>query len=275
MNIKNLTKRSISAFFFTIIIITALLLNKIVFGITFGLLMIIALHETYQIIEPKQNKAQEKYGITVGSIIYIISYLVSQKIAPPTTYLILAPLFITFFMIEIFQTNKQHSIPKTVFGIIYVAIPFALFNFLNTAEIWNAQINQYFLLYFFIIIWANDTGAYLIGSLIGKNPFSKNISPNKTIEGTLGGIITSTIIAIIPAIIYPELCIIKYAGLGLIIAISGTYGDLAESMLKRRANVKDSGKIMPGHGGILDRFDSFIFAVPMALLYIKALEIFN
>ena len=117
-------------------------------------------------------------------------------------------------------------------------------------------------------IWINDTMAYIVGSLIGKTPLSK-ISPKKTWEGTTGGIILSVIV--ITLFLQPLLYWKYLLGISLISALAGTFGDLLESKLKRMAGVKDSGSIMPGHGGFLDRFDSLILATPFVWLYVTFL----
>lgn len=274
---RNFLTRSLTAVFFVLIILAALLLHHILFGIVFGLFMLAALEETYKLFSRKGDKAQEGYGLFAGSVIFASAYLVSQDITGLEIYLLVVPMFMGFFLIEIFKKKKKdyRSVSQTIFGLVYVTVPFSMFNFLGASELWQSNIQNYFLLAFFIILWANDTGAYLIGSLIGKHPFAKNISPKKTIEGTAGGIFVATGAAALLSMLSPDVSMLTWVGLGLIISISGTYGDLAESMFKRRAGVKDSGTIMPGHGGALDRFDSFIFAVPAAFTYIQILEMFN
>src|SRR5690606_20471011 len=118
-------------------------------------------------------------------------------------------------------------------------------------------------------IWINDTMAYISGSLFGKTPLSP-ISPKKTREGTFGGILLAVIVStIVLYLIFPGVSLIMWVFLFLIIAIAGTFGDLLESKLKRMAGVKDSGMLMPGHGGFLDRFDSLLLAVPMVWIYLK------
>lgn len=120
-------------------------------------------------------------------------------------------------------------------------------------------------------IWINDTMAYIVGSLIGRTPFSK-ISPKKTWEGTIGGfILCVAAIFFIGFLVYGSINdrVINYAVIALIASIAGTFGDLLESKLKRAAGVKDSGQLMPGHGGFLDRFDSLLLAIPFVWLYVR------
>ena len=274
MRTKFLT-RTITAALFVIIIFAALFLHHVIFGLVFFLLMTAALSETYNLLDNETVSAQKKYGLLVGSIIFISSYLLSQDIVGINIYLLIVPLFMIFFIIEIFKQDEKdyRSIAITIFGIIYVTIPFSLFNFLKTSELQDGNIENFLPFAFFLILWMNDTGAYIIGSLIGKHKFIEHISPKKTMEGTMGGVLSSIGVAIIIAQFNTGLNIWAWIGLGIIISLSGTYGDLAESMMKRRASIKDSGNIMPGHGGVLDRFDSFIFAVPAAYTYIKLLEL--
>mgnify|MGYP005995723545 CR=1 FL=1 len=121
------------------------------------------------------------------------------------------------------------------------------------------------------MIWANDTGAYLVGKQFGKNKLAPKISPNKTIEGLLGGIALAIITGIVSSYFIDGLSYLNAIFLAILISFSSTIGDLFESVLKRRADVKDSGKLFIGHGGFLDRFDSVLFAAPVATLYIKIL----
>ena len=116
--------------------------------------------------------------------------------------------------------------------------------------------------------WVNDSGAYVVGSLIGKTPLYPRISPNKTWEGTLGGVFFCLVTGYIFSLYYTMLSTVDWMVLGAITAIFGSLGDLIESMLKRSVDKKDSGNLLPGHGGMLDRFDAFIFLLPFAAAYL-------
>lgn len=126
----------------------------------------------------------------------------------------------------------------------------------------------------FSIIWVNDAGAYLIGSAIGKRKLFERISPGKTLEGTLGGGISALIAGFVISLYINDLSVISWILFSLIVVFGSTYGDLFESLLKRQTGIKDSGRIMPGHGGLLDRFDSTFFVAPATLLYLKIIEYF-
>ena len=122
-------------------------------------------------------------------------------------------------------------------------------------------------------MWASDTGAYCVGSLIGKHPLFKRISPNKSCEGSVGGAVLAIGISMIFAHYDTSLySTLQWAGMALVVVVFGTWGDLVESLMKRQLGIKDSGNILPGHGGMLDRFDSSLIAIPAVALYLAICE---
>ena len=152
-----------------------------------------------------------------------------------------------------------------VLGMVYIGAPFALLDFIAFKE------QQFFANTVFgllLLTWANDTGAYVVGSTLGRRPLAPHISPGKTIEGTVGGVVVTMAVGGLLGLLFDELPPLDWVVLGAIVGVFGTIGDLVESMLKRSVGVKDSGAIMPGHGGMLDRFDGFIFLLPYAAVYL-------
>jgi phosphatidate cytidylyltransferase len=137
-----------------------------------------------------------------------------------------------------------------------------------------APYNFHFILGIMLLIWVSDVGAYLVGSLIGKHKLYERISPGKTWEGSIGATIITVACSYIVSNWFPELAFKHWMVIGIIICVFGTMGDLIESMLKRQANVKDSGSIMPGHGGFLDRFDSLLFSAPFIYAYLTTIKSF-
>jgi phosphatidate cytidylyltransferase len=126
------------------------------------------------------------------------------------------------------------------------------------------------LVFLYLVIWASDTGAYYVGTAFGKHRLYEKISPKKSVEGLLGGVLASVLVAVLCKLwLVPSLGIIEAAVLGAVLALAGTAGDLSESLIKRSAGVKDSGTIIPGHGGILDRMDSMLFAAPVLFFYLR------
>jgi len=153
-------------------------------------------------------------------------------------------------------------------GIAFVVLPLALLNILLNPFGIPDYHTAWFVLGMFVILWTHDTFAYLCGSLFGKHPLYRKISPKKTWEGSIGGFGFALVSAYIISIFLPELELWQWLAIAFVIAVFGTIGDLIESLLKRRASVKDSGKLLPGHGGILDRFDSVLFVSPIVLVII-------
>lgn len=175
--------------------------------------------------------------------------------------------YLLFYILELFKKNNQsiESSGITSFSFLFVGIPFSLVPILLYAE------NSYSPLYLLgtlVFIWSNDSFAYLIGSNFGKTKIFHTISPNKTLEGYVGGALLTFILALILALIFRPEELILWGGVGIISAIMGSLGDLFESLLKRNAGVKDTGSFMPGHGGWLDRFDAMIFVLPFATFWI-------
>lgn len=166
------------------------------------------------------------------------------------------------------------NIAYTLLGIFYVTIPFAMLYHLGFYK--NHEFGQEYsyqlILGFFFILWMNDTGAYLAGKYLGKHKLFERISPNKTWEGSLGGGIFSIGLAIIIAQYFTHINLTDWIIISLIIVIFGGIGDLVESMLKRSLNIKDSGKLLPGHGGILDRFDGLLISSPFVYCYLQLIS---
>lgn len=162
------------------------------------------------------------------------------------------------------------SLGNSLIGQVYIAVPLALAIRLTldpTSSSSMTQFNGLLLLAIFIFIWVNDTGAYLIGSRWGRTPLAPSISPKKSVEGSIGGLLLVLLSAVIlRLLLFPELSWLRILLIATVVAVFGTIGDLFESSLKRQAGVKDSGKLIPGHGGILDRIDSLLLAVPAVYL---------
>jgi phosphatidate cytidylyltransferase len=179
-------------------------------------------------------------------------------------FLLIIPLTILLQSLKSFFINIGYSL----FGILYISLPLALLiDLRNHWEDERIDLNLIIPLFIIFTLWVNDTMAYVVGSFIGKTPLS-SISPKKTWEGTIGGIILAIVVMSLIAYLTQKLSVTHAAIIAALASISGTYGDLFESKLKRMAGVKDSGKVMPGHGGFLDRFDSILFAAIVVWAYV-------
>ena len=217
-------------------------------------------------------------GMITGGTAYILSTLIAAGILEYRLFLILI-LFIALLMIaELYRRQEKpfDSLAHTLLGIIYTAIPFSLFPFsafgsegINSIIPFKGIIfSPGIVIGFFILLWVNDTGAYLTGITMGKHRLMERISPKKSWEGFAGGVVFSVLTACLLSGLVGVLDTGRWISVALIVAVSGTFGDLIESMLKRSTGLKDSGTIMPGHGGFMDRFDSTLLSFPLVFLFI-------
>lgn len=205
----------------------------------------------------------------VDGFIGVVPYILT------VVYLFVAELYLK-------QKNPINDWAYTMLGQMYIAVPFALVFFLSFQinVMGEATFDMLLPLSLFIFLWVNDSGAYCTGSLIGKHKLFPRISPGKTWEGSIGGGILVLIVAGIigyfanndPA--NPHLLSMgEWIGLGLVVVVFGTWGDLVESLFKRTLGIKDSGNLLPGHGGMLDRFDSSLLAIPASVIYLYSLTL--
>ena len=246
---KNLIIRALTGIIFVVVLISAIYIHPIFFLLLFC-------------ITP---------GLTLwafGGLVKHANGLTDGKIFLP--YL----LFIMLTMIaELYYKapNPINNWAFTLFAQVYCAGSFSILNFIG-AEPGTPGVMSYtpiFIMAIFIFVWLDDTGAYLVGSLIGKHKLFERISPKKSWEGFFGGLILSLASSQAFAWFTPEINRMNWLGLAATVVLFGTWGDLIESLLKRTLGVKDSGNVLPGHGGMLDRFDSVMLAVPASYIYIE------
>jgi phosphatidate cytidylyltransferase len=275
----NFYRRTLTAVWIVIFILGGFWLHPISFFIIGLLIVAGSQYEYYLIIRNTGVNAQMIPGIFTGASVYVISTLVASGIITFDYYLLLIPLALIIIIAEIYRKQEKpfDSLAHTFFAVIYIALPFSLFPFSAFSrtgiDSFLAHANVVFspgiVIGFLILLWANDTGAYITGVTLGKHKLMERISPKKSWEGLLGGMIISVLAA---WLISGWLGIVDTMGwiiISIIISITGAFGDLAESMLKRSMGVKDSGSIMPGHGGFLDRFDSALLSFPLVYLFIS------
>ncbi len=268
---SNFSKRTLTGILIVAFIISAILLSKISFFFLFLLVVFLSAQEFYNLSTFEHVKPQRNYGSIVAIIIYIMFYFYAQHSVDEKIFLLIIPLTISFFLIELFRKEKHpfQNVAYTILGIIYTSLPFCLFHFFvfngETVIIYNPNL----LFGFFILMWLYDTGAYLSGLLFGATPLFRRISPKKTWEGLIGGAIIAGFTAWLLSSIFKEYTIFDWQTIAAIIVVMGTFGDLTESLFKRSIDVKESGHVLPGHGGILDRFDGVLMAAPIVYMYIK------
>lgn len=254
--------------------VSCILVGKITFLILSISLIILSMHEFYRISLKERIRAQKYYGIFIGLLFFLSNYLFAQNIVDYKVYIIFVPLIIFVFINELYRNNKKpfSNIAYTLLGIIYIALPISTFNFFVFSGNPISNYSSNILLSFFILLWATDTGAYIFGVSFGKHKLFPRISPKKSWEGFFGGALTSLIASYFISKFFPELPLIHWVVISFIIIIMGTFGDLTESLFKRSISIKDSGKIFPGHGGILDRIDSALLSAPIIFTYLQLIN---
>lgn len=269
---NNLVQRTITGIIFLVIVVGAIAIGGVTFFILFELIIIGAMYEFYTLAEKKKFNPLKIYGIVIGTLVFAANYFFANKWIGSEAFLILIPIIISVFIIELYRKSEYVfvNIAFTLLGVLYVAVPFSFANYI----VYTDEINytSHLLLGFFFLTWSFDTLAYVFGVSFGKHRLFERISPKKSWEGFIGGTVSGIAVAYVISIFFTELNFINWAVLSILISIFGTYGDLVESSFKRNIDEKDSGSILPGHGGILDRFDAVFFTLPLFYLYLQFIQ---
>ena len=275
--LKDLVVRTVSGAVLLLVVVGALLWSKWSAGALFAVIMLGGLVEFYRLCRKANVEPMYSVGIATSLAIFGLAFTVFLQWGTPATDLtgriVLGALLYTMlivptaFVCELWRKSPTPiaNIATTFMGIIYVALPMAMVLFIPQLLVgkWSGLA----MLAFIGIIWVNDIFAYLVGVTLGKHRLCERISPKKSWEGFFGGLIGAVGAAVLFGHLFGGNLPI-WGGLGLVTALAGVAGDLVESLMKREADVKDSGKMMPGHGGFLDRFDALYLAVPFALFYL-------
>lgn len=283
LNFNTLLTRALTAAVFVAVLMTAINYNFFTFSLIFFIVALWGLQEFYKIAEKSGAKPLKILGFLSGVFLLSGSFWHNSGLVNfnyPAFYIAGLLCFFLMFFQALFSQNENPvlDVAYSIAGVIYAIIPYCALTYVSCidksivhseAMNFNSGYNNHIVLGLFLLIWANDTYAYLVGSLVGKHKLFERISPGKTWEGTVGAGILTFASAFLVAYWFPEVNRIHWLVLSAIAVVIGTLGDLVESMLKRKAGIKDSGKIMPGHGGILDRFDSLMFIAPFAYLYLS------
>lgn len=277
MNLKNLITRAGAGAVYVLIVLLGVLGGRFSFIAIFGLLVGIALYELYRMMEKNTSHAISKiFNITSGIAIFLSVFLYLEDIC-----LYALPAFILLYLLILFATaifiNRHdilHAVIYSFFGQMYITMPLSLLMFISYQHASASNGYSYVLvLAIFVFIWINDTAAYLFGSLLGKHKLIERISPKKSVEGFVSGIVFTLAASLIFAKLFSDYSLIFWMGFALITSLFGTLGDLFESLIKRTYEVKDSGHLIPGHGGILDRIDSLLMAIPAIFLYLMLFQL--
>lgn len=284
---NNFLTRTLTGAVFVAVMIGGIWWNYWSMAALFLVISIAGVLEFYSLVKKQNYSPQIATGIILtllGFIFIFICYinLVNANfrtfaILRLTTHLVLVTSFLFLFLsfvIELYRKkeNSFGNICITLLAPLYVAIPFLMLISYSTNFFTSIIYHYEFILGFFFLIWSNDTFAYLVGRAIGKTKLFERISPKKTWEGTIGGILCTQGIAYLLSIYFTELPLRDWMIVGAIVSVFGTLGDLVESMFKRSVGVKDSGTLLPGHGGILDRFDGVFLSAPFVVTYIELMR---
>ena len=286
---KNFITRTITGILFVAIMVTGICLRGDAMILLFALITGLTLWEFTGLVNEHVADTTVNRFITTAAGVYLFLAFAGYctGIVPPSAFIPYLLTLIYLFISELYlkQKNPIQDWAYTMLSQLYIALPFSMINVLSfQADPLSGQIAYHWLLPMsvFIFLWANDTGAYCAGSLFGRHKLFPRVSPGKTWEGSIGGAVIVLIIAAVISYfagsdaslstLNAQLPTLKWLGLGLVVVFFGTWGDLVESLFKRTLGIKDSGNILPGHGGMLDRFDSSLMAIPAAVIYLYTLQ---
>lgn len=274
---KNLLMRSITGILFVVVLVGAIVWGPMTFAILFALITGLSLWEFSNLMNQHYGANMNRMIVTVAGV--YLFFAVFGYCSELTRSDVFIPYLLSIIYLIVSELYLKAKDPLKNWSIslasqLYVALPFALLGVLSFHADPTSSSGIYYEwvypLSIFIFLWTSDTGAYCVGSLLHRYvPYKlfPRISPNKSWIGSIGGGVLCIVVAIILWHFFPLMNVWQWIGLGLVVCIFGTWGDLAESLIKRQLGVKDSGQILPGHGGMLDRFDSALIAIPAAVLY--------
>lgn len=277
---KNFIQRAITGLIFVAVLIGCIVGGPLSFGLLFCLISALATAEFCNLMNQQEGVKINRNICVLGSAALFLCFFYYGMNPAETGIFIPYLIIIIYLMISELYLKKEHPLNSwayAMFSQAYVGLPFALLNVLAFQSIGTESMSQYLYilpLSIFIFNWVNDTGAYCTGMLLGKHPLFKRISPKKSWEGSIGGATFCVAASFALAHFFPILTTATWIGLALTVVVFGTWGDLTESLMKRQLGIKDSGNILPGHGGILDRFDSSIMAIPAAVVYLYFTSLF-
>lgn len=280
---KNFIIRTITGIFFVAAIVVSFI-NPLAMTFLFAIVTGLTIWEFTGLVNERDGVDTNRLICTVAGVYFFIAVIGFCSELTPSTVFIPYLITVVYLMItELYAKNPDpiHTWAYTMMSQMYIALPFSMLGVLafrgsheGVVYSWVAPLSV------FVFLWINDTGAYLCGSLLGKHKLFPRISPGKSWEGSIGGFVFVSAIAVLiwhlaESYGYNDLSLNAYewVGLGLVVAVFGTWGDLVESLFKRTIGIKDSGNILPGHGGMLDRFDSSLMAMPAAVVYLYTLTL--
>lgn len=281
--LTNMTVRAFTGVLFVTIMVTCFF-QPIAMVFLFALITCLSLWEYSGLVNNIEDVTINRFISTVAGV-YLFLAISAVNSGFVQTNAVFMPYLLTIIYLlvsELYTKNKNavHDLSYTMLGQMYVALPLSMINVLAFRTATDSNIHFYYLLPLsvFIFLWTSDTGAYCVGSLFGKHKLFPRISPAKSWEGSIGGGVLVLVAAFLVSLLDQNhgnlsgLNTLQWLGLGLVVTVFGTWGDLVESLIKRTLGIKDSGTILPGHGGMLDRFDSSLLAIPASAVYIYTIQ---
>ena len=272
---KNLVVRTLSGLVLAAVVLGAIVWSQWSFGALLAALLVGGMYEFYTLAGKQGNAPQRVVGLVAGVVLFVLNFAfvsddieilgdARQAFGCGLAFLLL--LLPAMFICELYrrQGNPAADIGTTLMGVVYVALPFSVMCYIPMigSDVWNPWV----MLFYIFIIWCNDVFAYLVGMSVGRHRLFERLSPKKSWEGFFGGVAGAVVMGLVAARVLDG-GYVAWAGLALVAAVSGVLGDLVESMFKRAADVKDSGALIPGHGGVLDRFDAMLLSAPFVFVY--------
>lgn len=259
---NNLVQRAVTGLFFVLLLLFSILFNAYSFGALFLVITALAIAEFHKLIKLKFDvQLHPIIPISTGLILFVSFFLANAGFCSYKILVVYLLVLGIVFISELYRKKENPIMNWAMFslGQLYIAVPFSFLSIFAFPD-GSGKFYSIYLLAFFVTVWVYDTGAYLVGMAIGKHRLFERISPKKSWEGFFGGVVFALACGFAFSHFETSLSLYQWLGFSLIIVIFATFGDLSESLLKRSLGVKDSGTILPGHGGILDRFDSILFA---------------
>ncbi len=246
----------------------AIYFSQWTFAALFLALTLLGIREFYQLLSFRGFSPNYNAGLVLGCALFVLVFLLQLGLVPLSVLYALPPILFFIFISELFRKKKDPfvNIALTLLGMLYVGGSFSMLpilGFLNGHYSWQVIMGT------MLLIWTSDSGAYFAGKTFGRHKLFPRISPGKTWEGWVGGAVFSLAVGYLLSFYLQDLTLTNWLGVALIVSVFGVLGDLIESLLKRSLQVKDSGNLIPGHGGILDRFDSLLLVVPFIVAYLK------
>ena len=280
---KNLMVRTLSGAVLAVVVLGAVMWSQWSFGALLLAMLVGGMLEFYGLAEKQGNAPQRILGTAAGIVLFALNFAfvsddieilggASQALASGTACMPLAIstrfflLIPAMFICELYrkQQNPASGIGTTLMGVCYIALPLSLMCYIPIigSDVWTPWV----MIFYIFIIWANDVFAYLVGMSLGRHRMFERLSPKKSWEGFFGGLAGAVAMGYVAARVL-DADVWAWLGLALVAAATGVLGDLVESMFKRAAGVKDSGNLIPGHGGVLDRFDAMLLSAPFVFVY--------